>query len=167
MAVINTLDTGDPHSPDEPIHPRLKAPVALRFARAALRLHYGVAAPSHEGPVLASVSHARQPPDAWNVTLRFRPNAPDAQLRLRDTNQCRRCCGAPAFEVTSDAGETWAPAEAVALSGTAVHVTGRGGRPPVALRYAWQDYPECLLHNAEGAPAAPFTTPVPEAGPPP
>jgi len=30
---------------------------------------------------------------------------------------------------------------------------------PVAVRYAWDNYPEgCNLYNAEGLPAAPFRT---------
>jgi len=29
---------------------------------------------------------------------------------------------------------------------------------PVAVRYAWQNSPECNLYNKEGLPAAPFRT---------
>ena len=29
---------------------------------------------------------------------------------------------------------------------------------PVAVRYAWQDWPECNLVNAAGLPASPFRT---------
>ena len=29
---------------------------------------------------------------------------------------------------------------------------------PVAVRYAWQDWPECNLINGEGLPASPFRT---------
>jgi sialate O-acetylesterase len=49
----------------------------------------------------------------------------------------------------------WADAK---LDGNTVVVSSDKVAKPVAVRYAWADYPECNLYNKEGLPASPFRT---------
>jgi sialate O-acetylesterase len=39
-----------------------------------------------------------------------------------------------------------------------VMVSATEVKMPVAIRYGWEDYPECSLYNKEGLPASPFRT---------
>lgn len=64
------------------------------------------------------------------------------------------CCSAiPPFEVLSTSG-VWSPASATLLQGQ-VKVTA-GTSMPIGIRYAWADYPICMLYNAQGGVASPF-----------
>ena len=50
-----------------------------------------------------------------------------------------------------------------------VKVSGRwfpawGPFHPVALRYAWEDFPQCALYNEQGLPAPPFNVTIPVRG---
>jgi sialate O-acetylesterase len=49
----------------------------------------------------------------------------------------------------------WADAK---IDGKTVVVSSDKVAKPVAVRYAWADYPECNLYNKEGLPASPFRT---------
>jgi sialate O-acetylesterase len=44
------------------------------------------------------------------------------------------------------------------IAGEQVIVTCAEVKSPVALRYAWQDNPDCNLYNGAGLPASPFRT---------
>ncbi len=51
----------------------------------------------------------------------------------------------------------WKPA-ATQIVGDTVIVCSPEIAKPVAVRYAWQDWPECNLINGAGLPASPFRT---------
>ncbi len=51
----------------------------------------------------------------------------------------------------------WHPASA-RITGSQVIVSCAAVKRPVALRYAWQDNPDCNLFNGAGLPASPFRT---------
>ena len=51
----------------------------------------------------------------------------------------------------------WKPATAK-IEGDKVTVTSAEVAKPVALRYAWTQYPDCNLYNGAGIPASPFRT---------
>jgi len=51
----------------------------------------------------------------------------------------------------------WHPATA-RITGSQVFVSCAAVKRPVALRYAWQDNPDCNLFNGAGLPASPFRT---------
>jgi sialate O-acetylesterase len=55
------------------------------------------------------------------------------------------------------ADQQWRPAVAT-ISGDRVAVSSPDVAAPVAVRYAWQDFPECNLYNVAGLPASPFRT---------
>ena len=51
----------------------------------------------------------------------------------------------------------WKPATA-RLEGNTVVVSSQDVRLPVAVRYAWENFPRCNLYNGAGLPASPFRT---------
>ena len=60
------------------------------------------------------------------------------------------------FEIAGE-NRKWQPAKAV-ISGDSVVVSSDEVAAPVAVRYAWADFPACSLYNREGLPAFPFRT---------
>ena len=54
-----------------------------------------------------------------------------------------------------DRAFVWADAK---VDGKTVVVSSDKVAKPVAVRYAWADYPDCNLYNKEGLPASPFRT---------
>jgi sialate O-acetylesterase len=44
------------------------------------------------------------------------------------------------------------------IDGAGVIVSSDQVAAPVAVRYAWGDYPSCNLYNRKGLPAVPFRT---------
>ena len=72
---------------------------------------------------------------------------------------------AKGFEVSAD-GKTWHRTKA-SVSEKApdsvlvdAHVLPEPLRGPVAIRYAWDDYPDCDLVSQDGLPVGPFAIPV-------
>jgi sialate O-acetylesterase len=61
---------------------------------------------------------------------------------------------------TPDGKQVWFPAQA-RIEGDTVVVSHPKVSQPVAVRYAWQDNPDCNLFNGAGLPASPFRTDVP------
>lgn len=135
-----TIDTGEA----ENIHPRLKEPVGERLARWALAEVYGLTDGPWSSPLAA---------DHWRkhdaVFVRFVHVGKG--LRSRD--------GLPlsAFQIAGhDRCWSWAEAEIVAPD--VVRVSGPGLLQPIAVRYGWQNNPDCTLENSAGLPASPFRT---------
>ena len=60
------------------------------------------------------------------------------------------------FEIAGT-NRQWFAAKAV-IDGATVLVSHDQVAEPVAVRYAWGDYPPCDLYNKEGLPAVPFRT---------
>ena len=158
MAVL--IDTGEEMSN----HPRDKAPVGERLARIALAKAYGKKIES-SGPLFAGAEFtggkaivrfcnvaggltakalpASHQPDTlkpeWKPLIR---NSPNSQLE--------------GFAIAgSDRQWVWADAQ---ISGETVIVSAPTVPNPVAVRYAWSDFPICNLYNGAGLPSAPFRT---------
>lgn len=126
------------------IHPRRKAPVGERLARWALAEVYGQPDEVWHSPLAA---------DHWcaggAVFVRFLHAG--SGLRSRD--------GKPltAFQIAgADRRWNWARAEIVAPD--IVRVSADDLSEPAAVRYGWQNNPECTLENSAGLPASPFRT---------
>jgi sialate O-acetylesterase len=60
------------------------------------------------------------------------------------------------FEIAGE-DRKFVPAEA-RIDGNTVVVQSARVSKPVAVRYAWEDNPECSLYNKAGLPASPFRT---------
>ncbi len=135
----SAIDIGDPKD----IHPKNKQEVGRRLAIIALKNAYGKMDVVWSGPMFESAKF-----DGDRVRIAFKHVG--GGLASKD--------GA-AVKGFAIAGEdrkfVWADA---AIDGPTVVVSSPKVAKPVAVRYAWADYPECNLMNKEGLPANPFRT---------
>jgi sialate O-acetylesterase len=134
-----TIDLGEPKD----IHPKYKQEVGHRLALWALGSVYGQKVASTSGPLPAG--HQIK---GSEVTLSF--SHADGGLTAKGGGELKGF-------VISGVDGTWKPAQA-RIEGNTVIVTGEGVKQPVAVRYAWENNPECNLTNGAGLPASPFRT---------
>lgn len=129
------LDLGDPND----IHPRNKRDVGRRLARIATAEVYDV-----PGDAL-SPSFAGAEPEGTALRVRFDNAATGLIARDRPLQS---------FEIAG-ADRVFHPARAV-IEGETVLVSAPEVKAPVAVRYAWKNYPAANLFSGAGLPAAPF-----------
>lgn len=132
-----TIDIGE----EKDIHPKNKQDVGKRLAMWALGDVYGKSVAT-SGPLPAG--HERK---GEAIAVRFSHvhgglTAKDGELR--------------GFEIDAGKGD-WKPATA-RIEGETVIVSASGVAKPIAVRYAWSNFPDCNLYNAAGLPATPFRT---------
>ena len=96
-------------------------------------------------------------------------------LRFGGTKQCRYCCAAPAaaLEVLTTAGVWQNIYPGTDKHGTTGFNNATGTLQvmlvveppfqPLKVRYAWSDFPECVLYNEWQYPVAPFNVSLPQA----
>ncbi len=138
MAVI--IDTGEAKN----VHPHNKEPLGDRLTRIALANVYGRRI-EYSGPVY----------DAMTVS----GNAVRITFSHLGVGLVAKGGGLKGFQVAG-ADQKYVAAEA-RIDGGAVVVSSTQVAAPVAVRYAWYDYPEgegCNLFNSADLPAAPFRT---------
>ena len=136
MAV--TIDVGD----KKDVHPHSKAPVGNRLARLALAHVYG-----HKTEFAGPVYHFMT---LQGDTVRLAFSHLGGGLVAKDGPL-------KTFEIAGADGK-YVAADAV-IEGDTIVVRSAAVLAPVAVRYAWSNYPEgCNLFNAAGLPAAPFRT---------
>lgn len=137
MAV--TIDVGDPTN----VHPKNKAPLGERLARIALVGAYEKkiedSGPRYEGMSVEG-----------------------GAIRIKFSHQggglTAKGGGALKWFQIAGADQKYVDAEAK-IDGESVVVSSPDVKAPVAVRYAWDNYPEgCNLENKAGLPAAPFRT---------
>lgn len=141
-----TIDLGDAKD----IHPKNKQDVGKRLSFWALGTVYGKNVPAISGP-LPNGSTVR----GHNMTVSFK----HTNGGLKSIN------GGPltGFQIAG-ADQQWKTAEAT-IHGETVVISSPEVAQPVAVRYAWKDWPEYSLANGAGLPASPFRTddwPVPK-----
>jgi sialate O-acetylesterase len=132
-----TIDVGDPDN----VHPKDKEPVGQRLALIALAKTYGHKV-EYSGPVYTSMKI-----EGSAIRLRFKHGGGLAAK------------GGPLqwFQIAG-ADQHFVDAQAV-IEGDTVTVKSDQVPAPIAVRYAWANYPfGCNLYNAAGLPAAPFRT---------
>ena len=139
MAVA--IDVGARHD----IHPTNKVAVAERLARVARRVAYGEDLVS-DGPTFAALA-------VKGARIEVTFDHAGSGLVWGRGNADREGFG---FEVAGT-NRQWFAATAD-IAGTHVVVGSDQVPAPVAVRYAWDDYPPCRLYNQEGLPAVPFRT---------
>jgi sialate O-acetylesterase len=135
MAV--TVDIGEPYD----IHPKNKQEVGRRLALAAEAIAYGRKV-VYSGPMYDSMSV-----EGAGVRLRF-THAGGGLVAKGESLK--------GFEIAGE-DRRFVAAEA-RISGETVVVRSSKVPHPVAVRYGWDDYPECNLYNKAGLPASPFRT---------
>ena len=145
-------------------HPRDKAPVGERLARIALVKTYGMKIEA-TGPLFAGAEFAggkaivRFSNAAGGLTSKALPTTyqpdtlrPEIKPLIRNSPNSQ----VEGFALAgSDRKWVWADAQIV---GETVIVSAPTVPNPVAVRYAWSDFPICNLYNGAGLPAAPFRT---------
>ncbi|MCX6858576.1 MAG: sialate O-acetylesterase [Verrucomicrobia bacterium] len=142
-----TIDLGDAKD----IHPKNKQGVGKRLSYWALGTVYGKNVPAISGPLPAGSTISGNA-----ITVSFK----------RTNGGLKSITGGPltGFQIAG-ADQQWKPAEAKIVGETVV-VSNAEVAQPVAVRYAWKDWPDYSLANGVGLPASPFRTddwPVPTA----
>jgi sialate O-acetylesterase len=133
-----TIDAGDPTN----VHPKNKEPVGERLALIALAESYGQKIEC-SGPVFESMKI-----EGHLIRIRFSHAAGGLVAKN----------GPPTGFTIAGSDQHFFPAQAV-IQGDSVLVSSSSVADPVAVRYAWADYPAGVnLYNAAGLPAAPFRT---------
>ncbi|MFZ9862821.1 MAG: sialate O-acetylesterase [Gemmataceae bacterium] len=134
-----TIDLGDAKD----IHPKNKQDVGKRLAFWALGTLYGKKVPAISGP-LPNESTIK----GNTITVSFN-HASGGLKSLKG--------GTLAGFLIAGADQQWKPAEAKIVGETIV-LSSQEITQPVAVRYAWKDWPEYSLANSAGLPASPFRT---------
>jgi sialate O-acetylesterase len=156
--IIDSGNQGD-------IHPSFKDRVGERLARIALTKTYGIPFVAR-GPTVQDVQISGS-----DVTITFGDIAAGLETRAIDSESdaAEIAAGFPPVSIAADelggfalcgANQTfyWAT-QAEIISPNQVRISNVADvSDPVAIRYAWQDYPRCNLFNSEGLPAEPFRT---------
>ena len=136
MAV--TIDIGDPAN----VHPKNKEPLGYRLEVLALAKAYGDKGMEFSGPVYASSK-------VEGSAIRVKFTHAEGLMAKGGTLNWFQIAGAD---------EKFVDAEAKIESDSVV-VSSPQVAAPVAVRYAWDNYPNTAnLYNASGLPAAPFRT---------
>lgn len=143
--MVVTIDVGDPKT----VHPHNKAPVGDRLTRIALANVYGRKI-EYSGPLYASMKI-----EGSQICLKFTHEG-GGLVAKGGPLQWFEIAGADKKFVKADAR----------IDGDTVVVSSPEVSAPVAVRYAWDDYPATAnLYNGADLPAAPFRTddwPMPE-----
>jgi sialate O-acetylesterase len=132
------IDIGD----EKNIHPVNKQEVGRRLALWALGTVYGRNVPATSGPLPAgSVVSGRE-----------------MVVRFTHTNGGLVAKGGAlqGFVIAGEDGQ-WKSAQA-RIEGDTIVVSSPEVAGPVAVRYAWENFPTCNLYNGAGLPATPFRT---------
>ncbi|MGB7346263.1 MAG: hypothetical protein WBD20_18740 [Pirellulaceae bacterium] len=138
MAVINDVGAAND------IHPKDKKTPGDRLAIWALAKTYGHDI-VHSGPLFASSQKAD-----GSITIDF--SAVGEGLKSRDGSPLKR------FEIAGN-DKVWHWADANITGKSAVKVSSKNVRDPIAVRYAWAANPEgANLVNSEGLPTSVFRT---------
>jgi len=133
-----TIDIGEQKN----IHPANKQDVGRRLSLWALGTVYGKKVESTSGPLPAG--HEVR---SSEFALKF--SHADGGLAAKG--------GEVKGFTIAGVDKQWKPAKA-RIEGDKVIVSSDEVSKPVAVRYAWQDWPECNLTNGTGLPASPFRT---------
>ena len=135
------MDVGDPKD----IHPVNKKPVGERLAFLALYQLYGVKSFYPYGPVFCSMIIRGK-----KVMLKFMPESVKGGMNTVDGK-------APAHFFVAGKDKLFYPASAE-IKGNTIIVSNALVKNPVAIRYAFTNYPVTNLQNKFGLPAYPFRT---------
>jgi sialate O-acetylesterase len=132
------LDIGE----ERDIHPKNKQEVGRRLSLWALGSVYGRDVPATSGPLPAG--------------HQIRGNEIVVQFTHANGGLMARDGALSGFDIAGD-DRIWKPATA-RIAGDRVIVSNSEIRNPVAVRYAWENYPTASLYNSAGLPATPFRT---------
>jgi sialate O-acetylesterase len=137
--MVVTMDIGDPNN----IHPRNKQDVGYRLAQIALAREYHFSDRVFRGP-----DFAKQEIMNDTVIIYFEPASIGSGLATSDGKEPRH------FYIAGE-DEIFFPAKA-SIRNNQVWLYADNVKKPVAVRYAFTNYPVTNFGNKEGFPAVPF-----------
>lgn len=137
--MVVTMDVGEAKD----LHPKNKKPIGIRLARTALNRYYGFLETDYQGPTFQSVDF-----EGDEAIVTFTPESVKRGLSTNDGQPPRH------FQLAGE-DHTFYPAEAE-IFGNQVRVQSKQVKNPVAVRYAFTNYPVTNLENGEAIPALPF-----------
>lgn len=140
-AMVTTIDVGEAKN----LHPHNKKPIGVRLARTALNRVYGLSDIVYRGPRYEHMEIVRK-----EAVIYFEPGTTPGGLRTDDGSVV-------AFFTIAGKDHVFHPAEAT-IEGDRIHVRADAVRRPLAVRYAFTNYPVTHLQNGEGWPVLPFRT---------
>ena len=138
-AMALTMDIADPND----IHPRNKQDLAYRLAHIALAKDYGITGLIYQGPAFKEAI-----PADTVIKVRFKESSLGSGLTTNDSQP-------PRHFFVAGADHIFHPAEA-RIEGNEVWLQSADVLRPVAVRYAFTNFPVTNLCNKEGFPAEPF-----------
>lgn len=139
--MVVTMDVGEAKN----LHPKNKRPIGQRLAYTALNRTYGLLNVAYLGPRYDyAVYHAGK------VIVHFQPATIGSGLRTRDG-------GKPNFFYLAGSDKKFYPANAD-IVGESILLKSAKVNHPVAVRYAFTNYPVTNLENGDAFPAVPFRT---------
>ena len=138
--MVVTMDVGDAKD----LHPKIKIPIGHRLAALALNRTYGQLEVVAEGPAFQHLEMTGK-----KVIVHYRKEG-GAGLKTNDGK-------APAFFFLAGKDQRFYPATAK-IAGNTVELVSSKVLKPVAVRYAFTNFPVTNLENAQGFPAVPFRT---------
>ena len=140
-AMVTTIDVGEAKN----LHPHNKKPIGVRLAKTALNRIYGLSDIVYQGPRYQHMEIRGK-----EAVIFFEPGTVSGGLRTDDGS-------APAYFMISGEDRVFYPARAT-IDGDRIRVWSAAVRKPVAVRYAFTNYPVTHLQNGEGWPVLPFRT---------
>ncbi|HMI01574.1 MAG TPA: sialate O-acetylesterase [Pedobacter sp.] len=138
-AMIVSMDVGEAKD----LHPKNKKPLGLRLAKTALNRTYGIDSVSYLGPHYHHIAIKGK-----EVTVFFDEKTINSGLSTNDHQ-------APSFFTLAGSDGVFYDARAV-IDGKTIKVVSAKVKRPVAVRYAFTNYPVTNLQNNNGIPAFPF-----------
>ncbi|MDO9376137.1 MAG: sialate O-acetylesterase [Ferruginibacter sp.] len=139
--MVVTMDVGESRD----LHPKNKKPIGIRLAKTALNRTYGQLPVAYQGPRYAYLRIDR------NQAIIYFDN--ESVASGLQTNNGK----APLHFFVAGKDRKFYPANA-AISGNTVIVSSSQVKQPVAVRYAFTNFPVTNLENKEGLPVVPFRT---------
>lgn len=137
--MVVTMDVGDPDN----IHPHNKKPVGIRLAKTALNKTYNYKQILDKGPVFKKFKV-----DKDKVKIYYDKSSVGKGLRTNDGQSPKHFYMAGTDKVFHEADAQ--------IVGNQVWLSSAEVREPVAIRYAFTNYPATNFENKEGLPAWPF-----------
>jgi sialate O-acetylesterase len=140
-AMVVTMDVGE----SKDLHPKNKKPVGVRLAKTALNRTYGMLNVLYRGPQYDFMEIQKN-----KAIIHFTKESVAGRLQTNDKLAPKH------FEIAG-ADKVFHLAEAIINDETVILLSPRV-KKPVAVRYAFTNYPVTNFENKEGIPAVPFRT---------
>lgn len=140
-AMVLTMDVGE----SKDLHPKNKKPVGIRLVKTALNRTYGRLDVNYRGPQYDYMEIQKN-----KVFIHFTKQTVAGGLQTNNNLALKH------FEIAG-ADKVFHPADAVIVNETVV-VSSPAVKKPVAVRYAFTNYPVTNFENKDGLPAVPFRT---------